>query len=129
MRDIETFDDIRFLVDEFYEKVRRDELIGPIFDEKIGDHWDRHLDIMYRFWQTVLLENGKTYFGNPFMKHASLPVFENHFQRWLYLWKQTLQKNFDGPLADEAYDRAEKMAYVFRVKLDAIREEGGKAVF
>ncbi|MGH2643484.1 MAG: group III truncated hemoglobin [Chitinophagaceae bacterium] len=129
MRDIETFDDIRFLVDEFYEKVRRDELIGPIFDEKIGDHWDRHLDIMYRFWQTVLLENGKTYFGNPFMKHASLPVFENHFQRWLYLWKQTLQKDFDGPLADEAYDRAEKMAYVFRVKLDAIREEGGKAVF
>lgn len=129
MKDIETFSDIRFLVDEFYGKVQKDELIGPIFDEKIGDHWDRHLDIMYRFWQTVLLEDGKTYFGNPFIKHASLPIFENHFQRWLRLWQETLQKNFYGPVADEAYDRADKMAYVFQVKLNAIREEGGKAVF
>lgn len=129
MKDIETLDDIRLLVDEFYDKVRKDELIGPIFDEKIGDHWDRHLDIMYRFWQTVLLEDGKTYFGNPFMKHASLPIFENHFQRWLSLWKETLQEHFHGHLAEEAYNRAEKMGYIFRVKLDAIREEGGRAVF
>lgn len=129
MKDIETLDDIRLLVDEFYGKVRGDELLGPIFDEKIGDHWDRHLDIMYRFWQTVLLEEGKTYFGNPFMKHASLPIFENHFQRWLSLWKETLKEHFQGPLAEEAYNRAEKMAYIFRVKLDAIREEGGRAVF
>lgn len=129
MKDIETLSDIRFLVDEFYEKVRKDELIGPIFDEKIGDHWERHLDIMYRFWQTVLLEEGKTYFGNPFIKHAPLPIFEQHFQRWLHLWKETLQINFNGPVAEEAFDRADKMGSVFQVKLNAIREEGGKAVF
>ncbi|TAM99885.1 MAG: group III truncated hemoglobin [Chitinophagaceae bacterium] len=129
MKDIETLSDIRLLVDEFYGKVRKDELIGPIFDERIGDNWDRHLDIMYRFWQTVLLEEGKTYFGNPFIKHAPLPIFEQHFQRWLLLWKETLQKNFNGPLAEEAYDRADKMGYVFQVKLNAIREEGGRAVF
>lgn len=129
MKDIETLSDIRLLVDEFYGKVRKDELIGPIFDERIGDNWGRHLDIMYRFWQTVLLEEGKTYFGNPFIKHAPLPIFEQHFQRWLLLWKETLQKNFNGPLAEEAYDRADKMGYVFQVKLNAIREEGGRAVF
>lgn len=129
MCDIETPDDIKFIVDEFYGKVRQDGLIGPVFDETVGDHWDRHLDIMYRFWQTVLLENGKTYFGNPFMKHAPLPIFEKHFQRWLYLWKETLQENYTGPLADEAFVRAEKMADVFLVKLDSIRQEGGRPVF
>ncbi|TAN20097.1 MAG: group III truncated hemoglobin [Chitinophagaceae bacterium] len=129
MKDIETLEDIKYLVDGFYGRVRKDELIGPIFDEKIGNHWDRHLDIMYRFWQTVLLEEDKTYFGNPFMKHAALPVFGEHFQRWLQLWKETLKKDFNGPVADEAYTRAERMAKVFQIKLKAIRQEGGSPVF
>ena len=128
MKDITTLDDIKKIVNEFYGKVREDELIGPIFEEKIGNHWDRHLDIMYRFWQTVLLEEGKTYFGNPFMKHAALPVYENHFRRWLSLWKETLQDNFEGPVATDALARAEKMAYIFQVKLEAIRSEGGRPV-
>lgn len=129
MGDLETLDDIREVVDGFYGKVRQDELLGPIFDEKVGDHWDVHLEKMYRFWQTVLLQEGQTYFGNPFMKHAPLPIFQPHFERWLALWKQTLEAGFQGPKADEALERAEKMAYVFRVKLDAIRGEGGKPVF
>ncbi|HEX5553115.1 MAG TPA: group III truncated hemoglobin [Chitinophagaceae bacterium] len=129
MQDIKTLEDVKKLVDEFYGKVRSDELLGPIFEEKIGDHWDRHLDTMYRFWQTVLLDEGRTYFGNPFMKHAPLPIYERHFERWLYLWKETLQKEFEGNKVDEAYDRASKMAYVFEVKLNAIRNEGGRPVF
>jgi hemoglobin len=129
MRDIETLDDIRKLVDEFYGKVRADALLGPVFEERIGDRWDTHLDKMYRFWQTVLLDEGQSYFGNPFMKHAPLPISEPHFQRWLELWKGILDSNFEGPKAREAYLRADKMAYVFIVKLDAIRKEGGKPVF
>lgn len=129
MNDIASLDDIKKLVDEFYEKVRQDALIGPVFEKKIGDQWDRHLNIMYRFWQTILLEEGQTYFGNPFMKHAPLPIDKKHFERWLSLWKGTLYDHFEGPLTDEAMTRAEKMAYVFIVKLDAIRNEGGRPVF
>lgn len=129
MRDIERIEDIKKLVDEFYGKVRKDELLGPIFEEKIGDNWDHHLDKMYRFWQTVLLNEGKTYFGNPFMKHAPLPIFQDHFHQWLSYWQETLYTNFEGPLTDEAMMRAEKMAYVFQVKLDAIRSGGGRPVF
>jgi len=129
MRDIETLQDIQKMVDGFYGKVRQDELLGPIFEEKIGDHWDVHLEKMYRFWQTVLLEEGKTYFGNPFMKHAPLPIFREHFDRWLHHWNDTLRAAFEGPKTEEAILRAEKMAYIFTVKLDAIREQGGKPVF
>jgi hemoglobin len=129
MKDISNLEDIRLLVDEFYGKVRADSLLGPIFEEKIGDRWDKHLDIMYRFWQTILLGQGQTYFGNPFMKHAGLPIFAGHFEQWLALWKETLEGHFSGPIAEEAYERAVKMAYVFQVKLDHIRAEGGTPLF
>lgn len=128
-RDFETIDDVRTVVDDFYGKVRQDKLLGPVFENAIGDNWDHHLDKMYRFWQTVLLDDGKTYFGNPFMKHAPLPIDRDHFERWLALWEETLQQYFVGPLADAALLQAEKMAYVFQVKLHAIRTEGGRPVF
>jgi hemoglobin len=129
MRDIETLEDIRLLVDGFYGKVREDELLGPVFEEKLAGHWDRHLEKMYRFWQTVLLDEGQTYFGNPFMKHAPLPIYQPHFDRWLLLWDQTLNAHFQGPRAEDAINRARNMAYVFIAKLNAIRQEGGKPVF
>lgn len=129
MRDIEHLEDIKEVVNIFYGKVRQDELLGPVFEAKIGNNWDAHLDRMYRFWQTVLLEEGKTYFGNPFMKHAPLPIFKDHFARWLALWHETLEGRFSGPKTEEAILRAEKMAYIFMVKLDAIRDGGGKPVF
>lgn len=129
MRDIETIEDIKKLVNEFYGKVRKDEMLGPVFEDKIGDNWDQHLDKMYRFWQTVLLDEERTYFGNPFMKHAPLPIYKEHFHQWLSYWKETLFANFEGPLTDEALWRAEKMAYVFQVKLNTIRSEGGRPVF
>lgn len=129
MRDIETLEDIRKMVDGFYGKVHDDELLGPIFEEKLAGRWDQHLDKMYRFWQTVLLSEGQTYFGNPFIKHAPLPIYQAHFDRWLQLWAETLHTDFEGEKTEEAIIRARKMAYIFIAKLDAIRNEGGKPVF
>lgn len=129
MRDIETLEDIRKIVDGFYGKIHQDELLGPIFEEKLAGRWDQHLEKMYRFWQTVLLGEGQTYFGNPFINHAPLPIYQPHFDRWLQLWEQTLSADFEGEKTEEAMTRARKMAYVFIAKLDAIREEGGKPVF
>ena len=55
-KDIETLEDIQLMVNRFYEVVRKDELIGPIFDNIIQDRWPMHLEKMYRFWQTILLD-------------------------------------------------------------------------
>lgn len=123
--DIRSMDDVIKLVDIFYGKVREDELIGPIFEAKIQDNWAKHLDIMYRFWGTVLLEE-RSYFGSPFLKHVDLPVEGAHFDRWLHYFDETLDELFAGPKAEEAKYRARKMAEMFQFKLEHIRKTGNK---
>ncbi len=114
--DILSLDDIKNLVDSFYDKVRKDELIGPIFDERIQDRWPTHLAKMYSFWQTVLLGE-HTYYGSPFPPHAQLPIDEVHFNKWLDLFYETLDEHFTGKIAEEAKWRANKMAQMFQYKL------------
>jgi hemoglobin len=115
-QDILTIDDIRQLVDRFYEKVRANELLGKIFDERIKDRWPEHLEKMYRFWQTVLLGE-HTYYGAPFPPHAQLPVGHDHFSKWLELFNVTVDELFTGDKAEEAKWRAARMAEVFAAKI------------
>ncbi|WP_115868442.1 group III truncated hemoglobin [Marinoscillum furvescens] len=121
MKSIESLEDIKMLVDTFYGCVRKDELLGPIFSEKLGDHWENHLTKMYSFWQTVLLGT-YTYSGRPFPPHAQLPVDKQHFERWLALFEQTVDELFEGEKADEAKWRAHKMAEMFQYKIAYLRE-------
>ena len=116
-KDIATIDDIRLLVDTFYGNVRKDPLIGPIFNGVIGNRWPEHLEKMYRFWQTVLFDE-HTYFGSPFTPHAQLPVDRQHFDTWLGLWHGTIDQFFIGERAAEAKWRGEKMAGMFRTKIE-----------
>lgn len=115
-QDILTIDDVKKLVDTFYDKVRDNELLAPIFNERIQDRWPQHLAKMYTFWQTVLL-NEHTYFGSPFPPHAQLPVDHIHFETWLGLFNETVDELFDGHIAKEAKWRAAKMAEMFESKI------------
>jgi hemoglobin len=54
--EIKNIDDIKLMVDTFYGKIREDEKLKDIFNNKIEDRWTVHLEKMYRFWQTVLLD-------------------------------------------------------------------------
>lgn len=116
MKDIAGIHDIQLLVNNFYGKIRENELLGPIFNSRIGDRWPEHLEKMYRFWQTVLLEE-HTYFGRPFPPHAKLPVAREHFETWLGLWHGTVDEHFEGPKATEAKWRGDKMAEIFLFKI------------
>jgi hemoglobin len=118
--DITTFEDIKLLVDTFYSKVQKDEFIGPIFNEKISNRWPEHLEKMYRFWQTILLEE-HTYSGSPFPPHKQLPVAKEHFDRWMEIFTATTDSLFVGPLAEEAKLRAKNMAEMFNYKIDYFR--------
>lgn len=123
--DIATLDDIKLLVDTFYDRVRQNELIGPIFNNRIEDRWPHHLEKLYRFWQTILLD-AYTYNGAPFPPHATMPIDARHFQTWLSIFKQTVYDLFTGAKADEAVWRAGKMALVFQTKLEYMRTHGTK---
>jgi hemoglobin len=126
-KDITDFEDIKLLVDTFYDKVREDQLIGPIFDERIQNRWPEHLAKMYTFWQTVLLGD-HTYYGAPFPPHAQLPVEKMHFERWLSLFSETLNDLFTGDVAKEAIWRANKMAVMFQYKIDHYRNNASKSL-
>ena len=120
-KEILSLEEIRELVNNFYDKVRKDPLLAPVFEQRIGDNWELHLDKMYRFWQTVLLQE-HTYNGSPFSPHASMPIGETHFKRWLELFQETLKENFKGDKAEEALWRAEKMAEMFQLKINYYRK-------
>ncbi|WP_423148149.1 group III truncated hemoglobin [Rubrolithibacter danxiaensis] len=118
--DILTLEDIKQLVDTFYNKVREDAFLAPVFNERIQDRWPEHLEKMYRFWQTVLLDE-HTYFGSPFVPHAKLPVEHAHFERWMALFTETVNELFSGSKAEEAMWRAGKMAEMFEFKIEHYR--------
>lgn len=119
-KDIECMEDIQLLVDSFYGDIRNDDLLGPIFKAIIRDRWPEHLEKMYRFWQTVLLGD-HTYFGSPFPPHAAMPLEQHHFNTWLALWHGTVDRDFTGPVADEAKWRGDKMAALFLSKIEFLR--------
>lgn len=123
IKDIEGLDDIRLLVNDFYARARKDDLLGNIFNDVIGDRWDNHLEKMYRFWQTVLLSE-HTYYGSPFPPHSKLPLENQHFDRWLLLFRATITENFAGPKADEALWRAARMAEMFSYKMQHMKQAG-----
>lgn len=124
-QDISTLDDIKLLVNTFYEKVQNDDLIGPVFNEKMIGRWPEHLEKMHRFWQTLLLEE-HTYSGSPFPPHKHLPVNQSHFDRWMEIFTKTVDSLFIGKLAEEAKIRAANMAYMFNYKIEYFRNSGNQ---
>ena len=95
---------------EFYAKVRRDDLIGPVFAAHVADDaWPRHMATIQDFWSSVLFRTGQ-YKGNPFGKHVAIEgIAIEHFQRWLGLFRQTAEGMFEPAIADALAGRADRI--------------------
>jgi len=119
MKTIHTKEDVIYLVDSFYEKVNKDELLSPIFNDFAKVDWETHMPTMYSFWSSILLGE-ESYTGSPFPKHLPLPIKQKHFDRWLELFHQTVNDNFEGKLAIEAKNRASNIAEIFSFKIKSI---------
>lgn len=119
MRDITSFDDTKLFVDTFYDKVREDQLLAPVFKLRIpsDEEWPKHLDVLYKFWNTVLFAT-RDYQGSPFPKHIGLPIEKQHFDRWISLFNSTIDELFIGPKAREAKTRASTISFLFQSKLN-----------
>jgi len=104
---------IHRLVHGFYGKVRRDALLGPIFEPRIAD-WDEHLERMCRFWSSVMTMSG-TYHGNPMGMHIALPVDAAHFDRWLELFEATAAETCAPDAAAQFIERARRIARSFEL--------------
>ena len=117
--DISTSDDVKTLIDAFYEEVKKDEVIGYIFNDVANVDWAHHLPKMYAFWEFLLLGRD-TYAGNPMAVHEALhqktPLKEEHFDRWLALFHQTVDEHFAGRVAEDAKSRSRLIALTWKPK-------------
>jgi len=88
---------IHDVVHHFYERVRNDSILGPIFAQRIAQ-WPPHLEHMEQFWRSVLLNTGE-FHGNPMLKHVTIPrLGKPEFDQWLLLFDDVLRQ-FASPQA------------------------------
>lgn len=99
---------IERLVRHFYQQVRADGLLGPIFAAKIVD-WEPHLLRMCRFWSSVVLMSGQ-YAGSPMQKHLPLQIEARHFDRWLELFAASARAVCSPAAASHFQERAARIA-------------------
>jgi len=119
MKDIKTREDIILMVNTFYEKVRKNERLGFLFDETAQVNWVTHLPKMYNFWESILFD--KTIFqGDPMGKHIKLhnqqELKSEDFEIWLKIFKANIDTQFAGAVAEKAKQRAESIATITKIK-------------
>ena len=120
-RDIKNREDIHLLVSSFYEKVKKNDILGPFFIGKISD-WDKHIYHLTDFWESSLFLKTK-FHGDPLQKHIEVDVENDnsigpeHFGIWLNLWYQTIDELFKGDYAENAKRRARKMGTFLYLKI------------
>ena len=107
--DLCTEAEVSQLVHNFYQNVRKDALLGPIFDRHVRD-WDRHLATMVDFWSSALRGTAR-FRGSPMPKHAAIPGLSAElFQHWLQLFRQTNETLPNAALREKANDLAGRIA-------------------
>lgn len=105
-----TEEQLERLVDRFYAKVRKDEILGPVFNAAVRD-WPEHLEKLTAFWSSVMLTTGR-YKGNPMsahLKHKSA-IEPAMFDRWLGLWHETASEVLDEAGTAAVAAKAERIA-------------------
>ena len=119
-KDIEQRDDIILLINNFYDKVKKDNSIGYIFNDVAKVNWTKHLPVMYDFWEGMVL-NKSNYSGNPLAVHKHLneltPLNSDHFKQWLHLFTTTVNELFEGKNAELIKQRATGIAAVMQAKI------------
>jgi hemoglobin len=115
---------IRAVVDHFYAEVRRDPLLGPIFNTIIPpERWPHHLATIADFWSSMLLGSGR-YTGRPLPKHLAIPeLSDRHFQRWLALFRLTVEELCPPHVAEIFIERSERVGNSFRLNIAMRRGE------
>lgn len=103
-------DNVKELVDQFYNHVRTDDLLGPVFLKALGRDWTAHLERLSEFWSTIVLGT-RSFHGNVYATHMKLNGIEpTHFQRWLALFEQTANQLFEPEQACKFIVMARRVA-------------------
>jgi len=106
---------ISTLVHKFYDAIRDDAVLGPIFNERITA-WDRHLQTMCDFWSSITLKT-RRFQGRPMLKHQLIAdrTGPDHFTRWLELFKQVVEEEIPPHLQMEFLEPAARIAQSLQI--------------
>ena len=128
-KDITSRQDIELLVNEFYSRVKQDPVIGFVFTDIAQVNWEKHLPVMYDFFENMLFYTG-SYTGNPMELHKHinriLPLNETHFKQWEYLFCKVVDELFEGPTAELVKQRAKSISAIMQIK---IKEANSSVIF
>ena len=117
---IESQEDIQLLIRSFYDKVLKDEILSPFFSYVRNNRWEEHLKVLDIFWNNVLFYTGD-YHGNPLEVHKTMHHFKKlqkkDFERWLKLFRETIDDLFEGEKAELAKQRALSIATIMQIKI------------
>jgi hemoglobin len=105
------------LVPAFYARVRRDEILGPVFNGAVDD-WNAHHSTLVDFWSSVTRASGR-YKGNPMgahLKHAGR-ITEDMFDRWLGLWCEVTSELLPSGSASQIQQKARNIADSLKMAL------------
>ena len=123
VRDIEAGQDCERLVRAFYGRALTDPMIGFIFVDVARLDLEAHVPVIASFWETILL-GSRSYGGGAFGPHAALhmqvPLRAAHFERWLVLWRTTVDELFAGERAELAKAHALRVARAFHGRLQTL---------
>ncbi len=118
--DISNKDNIKTVVDAFYQKVKTDKVIGFFFSEVVTVDWEKHLPKMCAFWENILFFTGE-YEGNPIATHRQINqqyvTKPEHFQRWMQLFDATIDELFAGSNANKMKKHSKAIASVMMQKI------------
>jgi hemoglobin len=121
MRDIETRDDIELLLQNFYSKVFKDDLISHFFIEVVPLDLKTHIPVIADFWESVLLD-GRGYRKNVMEVHLDISqksrIEKKHLDRWVQIFTKMVDELFEGNKATVAKQRAMSMATMMNVKIN-----------
>lgn len=104
--------DISRILVRFYDLVRADEQLGPVF--AVVEDWDDHLTRLAEFWSSLMLTTGR-YKGNPLSMHLvhAEKIRPAMFVRWLELWRQATDELVPVEIAGEMQVKAARIASRF----------------
>lgn len=120
LRDIESRADIEQLIGFFYSQVKTDPLLSYIFNDVAQVDWEEHTPVIVDFWETILLDNPvyrKNAMEVHYVLHQKTTFTAGHFERWLLLFRTSVQILFSGPRASLAIRRAEGIAGLMQHKM------------
>jgi len=102
-------EEVTHLVHDFYDRVRQDAVLWPIFDAHVHD-WDTHLAKMVDFWSSALRGTAR-FRGTPMPKHVALPGLSAElFGRWLTLFGETTATLDNPAMRERARELAQRVA-------------------